>query len=463
MAITIDKFLYFNYINKQKTFKIQMEEGLKMQTPIANGFTINSRYEIMRHIKEGGMAQIYFCKDKNLNRDCILKELWGGNFPNQDIQEITNAFKREAEILANLDHPNLPRVTDYFIIGDTYYLAMDYIEGNDLESLAAGKNIDEQEVIQWVVKILEVFEYLHSQNKPIIYRDMKPSNVMLSKTGKIKIIDFGVARWLPQNVSGQTAIGTPGYAAPEQYNGESDHRSDLYSLGVTMYFLLTKEPPKMLKLTPIEKLRPQTSRQLVEIINKATDMRPDFRYQSAGEMKQALVNLNLPTNQITTPILDPELISALDRFSNWMIKNVRKLNEDFFNDMVMVEGYYKNGVSSLALQEIEQTDWTDDDNFPATIISDYYLIKAKLFKENSADLNKTMQLLQTSAEYNPNQTEAYREITVLQKKIETQKQQEAQQKLQQQQAEKQRRTQIIQKYTQRITDISMRIWKWMTR
>jgi serine/threonine protein kinase len=264
---------------------------------------LKDRYGVIKHVADGGMSKIYLVEDLNLgSKKFILKSMCVGNFPDSDPKDIIEGFKREAIILANLNHPQLPRVVDYFITDDflNFYLIMDYIEGKDLSKELQEKGMfSESKVINITLEILKILKYLHKNN--IIYRDLKPSNIMRRSDGAIMLIDFGIARRIitskniisAQSMTTQTLVGTPGFAAREQHFGHADERSDLHALAVTMYQLLTNipiEPDKTLK--PIKQVQPNISAGLALIIDKNTDHRIDFRHSSADEMERAIIEIS---------------------------------------------------------------------------------------------------------------------------------------------------------------------------
>jgi serine/threonine-protein kinase len=205
-------------------------------------------------------------------------------------------FYEEAKILAKLRHPNLPRVIDHFTNKGKYYLVMDFIEGEDLETILKKENrngIPEGNVIEYSTQILDVLAYLHNLNPPILYRDLKPANIMLQKNdGKAMLIDFGIARSVePDAEVKKTAIGTEGYCSPEQYRGNPETRSDLYSLGATMHEILTgTEPLVPFQFTPVIELNPKISQKTNDIVMKSLKLRPEERFNSAEEMKNALLS-----------------------------------------------------------------------------------------------------------------------------------------------------------------------------
>lgn len=206
------------------------------------GQVLNNRYRIDLLLGQGGMGAVYRAWDWNLNMQVAIKE-------NLDASpRAYNQFSREAQILSRLHHPNLPRVTDYFFIpGQGQYLVMDFAEGEDLQTMMARLGVlPESQVLSWVLQVCEALSYLHNQPSPIIHRDIKPANIKVQPSGRVMLVDFGIAKFYdPRLVTlrGARAI-TPGYSPPEQYGtGTTDARSDIYALGATMYHLLTGHAP----------------------------------------------------------------------------------------------------------------------------------------------------------------------------------------------------------------------------
>lgn len=264
---------------------------------IERGSLLNKRYRILEILGQGGMGSIYRAVDENLGVDVAVKE---NLFTTE---EYARQFRREALILANLRHPNLPRVTDHFVIdGQGQYLIMDYIEGEDLrERMDREGVLPDTEVVILGAAICEALCYLHSRSPQIVHRDIKPGNVKVSPAGQIILVDFGLAKVAQSGemtTTGARAM-TPGYSPPEQYGtARTDHRTDIYSLGATLYVALTGFLPEdalarameQAQLTPIRKHNPKVSRRLAGVIEKALELRPDDRFQSAEDFKQALLN-----------------------------------------------------------------------------------------------------------------------------------------------------------------------------
>jgi len=274
----------------------QREAGEKTSLKaLIPGEAISARYKIIEYIKSGGMGAVYKAQDLRLSRVCAIKELINISLDPEDREDAVKRFEREARILSELKHPNLPRVTDYFTLNDRYYLAMDYIDGEDLGSIIqkrGKKGLPEEEVTEWILQICDVLDYLHSRNPPIIYRDIKPSNIMLrAQDKKIMLIDFGIARTIAppgQESVTNTMVGTVGYMAPEQFKGKAKTASDIYSLGATMYHLLTGRKPLPLCIEPVETIRPDISPRINAVIAKAVKMMVQQRFASIKDMRAAI-------------------------------------------------------------------------------------------------------------------------------------------------------------------------------
>lgn len=259
---------------------------------------IAGRYELLKVVGRGGMSTVYLASDINLNKNWAVKVIKKRGIING--QKIENSLLTEAQIMKGLDHPSLPRIIDIIEDDEQYYIVMDYVEGENLRHIIDNYGPQSQDlVIKWAKELGLVLKYLHSQNPPIIYRDMKPGNIILQPSGTIKLIDFGTARTYKEGKDQDTApLGTRGYAAPEQYNrgdgqlSQTDERTDIYNLGITIYELLTcrlpNKPPY--KLIPLRQINPELSTGLERIIDKCTKSDPDERFQTADEFLTALLN-----------------------------------------------------------------------------------------------------------------------------------------------------------------------------
>lgn len=256
------------------------------------GDLVDGKYKVLSEIGHGGMSIVYLAINEKANKTWAIKEVKKTVSKNFDIYK--QSLVVEIDFLKRLKHPHLPSIVDIIDEDDNILIVMDYIEGKTLEYMLSVSNAQSQEnVVSWALQLCEVLDYLHTQPTPIIYRDMKPSNIMLKSDGNVVLIDFGTAReYKTKNTSDTIALGTQGYAAPEQFGGmgQTDARTDIYSLGATLYHLITghnpSEPPY--EMYPITYWRPELSTGLEKIILKCTQKNPKDRYQSAKELKHDL-------------------------------------------------------------------------------------------------------------------------------------------------------------------------------
>ncbi len=258
------------------------------------GAILHHRYRIVKLLGQGGFGALYRAWDTTLGRPCALKE-------NLDVApEAQRQFLREAKILANLVHPHLPRVTDYFIDNAKQYLVMDYVEGQDLQEMLddRGAPLPEDKAVHWICQICDALTHLHSQKPPIIHRDIKPANIKITPDGTAVLVDFGIAKVYDPSLKttqGAQAV-TPGFSPHEQYGkGVTDARTDIYALGATLYTILTGvEPPESIQrvtrdpLIPARQLNPNLSLRTSSALMRALQMDPTQRFQSAADFKAAL-------------------------------------------------------------------------------------------------------------------------------------------------------------------------------
>lgn len=258
----------------------------------AIGTVIDGKYEILREIGRGGMSVVYLAMDTHLNKQWAVKEIRKkGSGKNDEV--IVNSLLAEANLMKRLDHPTLPRIVDIIDKGVTIYVVMDYIEGESLDKILRDYGPQpEEQVVTWAMQIADALSYLHSQKPPIIYRDMKPANVMLKPEGNIKIIDFGIAReYKEEKLSDTTVLGTKGYAPPEQYSGQTDARSDIFALGMTMHHLLTGVDPRSGEAyASVRQWMPDVSEGVEAIVNRCVEPAAENRYQSCAELILDLSN-----------------------------------------------------------------------------------------------------------------------------------------------------------------------------
>lgn len=255
------------------------------------GSVIDGKYKILSKIGQGGMSVVYLALNERANKSWAIKEV---RKDVQDFEIIKQSQIVETNLLKKLNHPNLPSIIDVIDREDCFLIVMDYIEGNTLsDALKVKKRLDCEAVIEWAKQLCDVLEYLHTRQPAIIYRDMKPSNIMLKPDGTVMLIDFGIAREFKENnIQDTTCLGTKGYAAPEQFggHGQTDARTDIYCLGATIYHLVTGHNPcdPPYEMYPIRHWDPSFSSGLEKIILKCTQKNPDDRYQSCAELLYAL-------------------------------------------------------------------------------------------------------------------------------------------------------------------------------
>lgn len=256
------------------------------------GSLVDGKYKILNKVGQGGMSVVYLAMNEKANKQWAVKEVRKDGI--KDFEVVKQGLVAETDILKKLNHPNLPSIVDVIDTEDSFIIIMDYIQGNSLNKALDEFGAQPQEhVISWAKQLCDVLGYLHSRTPAIIYRDMKPANVMLKPDGNVTLIDFGTAReFKEKNLADTTCLGTVGYAAPEQFGGmgQTDARTDIYCLGATLYHLVTGmnpcEPPYEIK--PIREINPSLSSGLERIILKCTQRDPNDRYQSAAELMYAL-------------------------------------------------------------------------------------------------------------------------------------------------------------------------------
>lgn len=252
------------------------------------GSLVDGKYKILNKIGQGGMSVVYLAMNERANKQWAIKEVRKDGVQNFEV--VQQGLIAEINMLKKLDHPNLPSIIDVIDEEGRFLIVMDYIEGNTLEKALREYGAQPQErVIEWAKQLCDVLGYLHSRKPPIIYRDMKPSNVMLKPDGDVVLIDFGTAReYKSSSIADTTCLGTLGYAAPEQFggHGQTDGRTDIYCLGATLYHLVTGQSPcdPPYEIYPIRYWNPELSSGLERIILKCTQRNPEDRYQTCSEL-----------------------------------------------------------------------------------------------------------------------------------------------------------------------------------
>jgi Tol biopolymer transport system component len=288
--------------------------------PLKPGFVLRNRYRIESILGQGGMGAVYKAVDVNLGVTVAVKE---NLFTTE---EFARQFRREATILASLRHPNLPRVTDHFVVeGEGQYLVMDFVQGDDLrQRLERGGAVSEAEALPWFLDTADALAYLHGRTPPVLHRDVKPGNIKITPEGRAVLVDFGLAKVVEEDSATTTGAKamTPGFSPPEQYgSGRTDPRTDVYSLGATLYAALTAAIPEdsleramgRAELTPVRKRSPGVSVGLARVVEKALAVKPEDRFQSVADMADALgasTSASRPTVVRSYPHLEQTRVAA---------------------------------------------------------------------------------------------------------------------------------------------------------
>ena len=303
-----------------------------MPKPLQAGDILKERYEIRRIIGQGGMGSVYLADDLRLQgRQTAVKEVFHDQtMPEELLEQAREQFMREATVLARLDHPNLPKVSDYFSIDERDYLVMDFVPGKDLSTLMTEARLkksylNEREVLNWASQLAEALSYLHNQEPPIVHRDIKPSNLKLTPNGVVKLVDFGLVKIMTSDEITITVVqgrGTATYTPLEQYGGDAGHtdvRSDIFSFGATLYHLLTNHPPAEARdrflnpeiLVPPRDFNAEISPRTERAIFWAMNLHPDERPQSVEQFRQALLGEWNPAQNSRRTLPTPGLIDLL--------------------------------------------------------------------------------------------------------------------------------------------------------
>ena len=350
------------------------------------GSLLDGKYKILNKIGQGGMSVVYLAMNEKANKQWAIKEMRKEKNKNYEIMK--QSLITETNLLKELKHPYLPSIADIIESDDTIIIVMDYVEGRPLSDILTEEGtIEEDKVADYAIQLCDVLDYLHSQNPPIIYRDLKPANIMLRPDGKITLIDFGTARkYNYDSVSDTTCLGTIGYAAPEQFAGETlrqtDARTDIYNLGATMYHLLTgvnpSEPPY--ELYPIRRWDESLSNGLEKIILRATRKDPDKRFNDCKEMSYALQHFR---------DLDDSYI-ATQKKKIFLFATSLILSFTFFSMAIVVNGMEKREISKVY------------NNY----LSEAALKIASTGSKNVVDTD-ILKLFQDAINVSPNSTEAY--------------------------------------------------------
>lgn len=285
----------------------QSFEDKRTQDYLQIGTMLEGRYLIEEVVGRGGMGAVYSARDLRFTARKIVavKEMINQATDEEKSARIVSNFEREANILATVNHIAIPAIYDYFTLGARSYLVMEYIEGKNLETyLKAQKSFfAEKIVIAWAIELCGLLDYLHTHEpEPIVFRDIKPANILISNNGSIALVDFGIAKIFEAGAKG-TMIGTEGYSPPEQYRGKATPQVDIYALGATLHHILTQRdprtyPPFTFNERPIRQINPKVSPEFEAVINTALQYNAEDRFVSANAMKEALVSAARKTGML---------------------------------------------------------------------------------------------------------------------------------------------------------------------
>ena len=374
---------------RQLATKRNRKKKLTQKSSLQPGDMLQDRYRIVGTLGVGGFSSVYQARDMrfpNATKLCAIKEMVI-SAPDPQIRDLTiKSFEREASMLAMLDHPAIPDISDYFTEKDRSYLVIDLIRGKDLEAWLEEQTdyLDQETALKWMLELCDVLQHLHNQKpQPIIFRDLKPSNIMLDQYNRIRIIDFGIAKLFETDRKG-TMIGTEGYSPPEQYRGQATPAGDVYAMGATFHHLLTRkdprlEPPFTFAERPVRDINPHITPAFDAVIMRCLSYDPEDRYVDAGALKEALqvvaqgnpaagevgVTVQMPSNAdgAVPPAKPPAATAAKTAVSSgsgslvkplWTFKCEDEIRSKaaVTNNMVLV-GAYDNNLYALSREQGE--------------------------------------------------------------------------------------------------------------
>lgn len=382
------------------------------------GSIIDGKYKILNKVGKGGMSVVYLAMNEKANKQWAIKEVRKDGV--KDFELIKQGLIVETDMLKKLSHPSLPSIVDVIEDDNTFLIVMDYIQGNPLSKTLEEYGAQSQEnVVEWAKQLCDVLGYLHSRKPPIIYRDMKPANVMLKPDGSITLIDFGTAReYKSKNIADTTCLGTIGYAAPEQFGGmgQTDARTDIYCLGATLYHLVTGmnpcEPPYEIK--PIRQINPALSNGLEKIIMKCTQRDPDARYQSCAELMYDLEHFDEMDNTyrrkmkfrlgifITSVILTIGF-GCVAIWGNASAENVKSKNYSYIlSNAKSLDDYYNAILTDPSKTDayIELVNYLRTDTLTKEEADGLNQLQAGLDRKNSNGYSETVNVLEELKEKN---------------------------------------------------------------
>ncbi len=333
--------------NPQSTQSFDSEFENESIQQLQAGSLLVERYLIQGILGIGGMSSVYRARDMhfpNVTKLVAVKEMINKALDPIVRSTIVRNFEREANLLASLDHRAIPRIYDYFTVNERSYLIIEFVNGSDLENLIHNNSefISEDRVLRWAIELCDVLSYLHDHKpEPIIFRDMKPSNVMINTQDHVVLVDFGIAKPFQVGKRG-TMIGTEGYSPPEQYRGDATPLADLYALGATIHHAITRRDPRLeapfsFAERPVRQINPNVSPILEKVVNKALEYNPDDRFKSAEEMKAALMSVAQETGLL------PDIPSGIAK-SLSSSDTVKAIWEFKCEDEIRGSPTYHNGV-----------------------------------------------------------------------------------------------------------------------
>ncbi len=335
------------------------EDGSSSSPQLPAGTTLQDRYLIQGVLGLGGMSAVYRARDlhfPNVVKLVAIKEMVNRALDPIVRNTIVRNFEREANMLASLDHRAIPRIYDYFSVNDRSYLVEEYINGHDLETVINNTTdfLAEERVVRWAVELCDVLNYLHTHKpEPIVFRDMKPSNVMINQHDHVVLVDFGIAKPFQSGQKG-TMIGTEGYSPPEQYRGEATPVADIYALGATLHHALTRRDPRLeapfsFNERPVRQINSNVSPLLEAVINTALQYNPSERYQSAQDMRDALMGVARETgilSQVGTSSIPKKAGEGIKPIWEFQCEDELRGSPLLHNGMIYI-GCYDNNIYAL--------------------------------------------------------------------------------------------------------------------
>lgn len=303
-------------------------QGMNSSFTLEPGTLLDGRFYVVKPIKAGGMGAVYEVRDRMVDdRLCALKQMLDTSSRQEDRQVAIDRFLSEVQVMQTLNHPGIPKIYSSFVCDNSFFFAMEFIQGRDLASILTEDGhpgLSPSSVVGWALQALDALKYLHSRTPAITHRDIKPSNLLLRQDGRLELIDFGISR--VTNPAEGFWIGTPGYAPAEQQQGEPEPSSDLYALGASMHELLTGRKPKDWDFPPFEDFGVKVPKDLQDVIFYALGTWPEERYATAEDMANALKSLSSVSYRL------PQLDSS-DRFEEDVVKMRDKLYP-LLNDLI---------------------------------------------------------------------------------------------------------------------------------